>query len=325
MNQLKILAPVSAPNEVEMLIHYGADELYCGIQTPEWRTHFGDQWWMNRRNPNQANLSTWEDAKAVVDTAHISEIPVFVTLNTAFYPESSIGYILKLAQRLVEEMNIDGLIVSDINLLFHLFEMNLPIRFHLSSLGGVFNSYAVDFYRSLGVRRIILPRQLRLKEIERLLEKTSGTMEFEVFAVNDGCFFEEAFCQTTHSLGPFCLTRWKIYPEFELNHPEKHDKDYREYLWYMNNCGSSLQADGLPNGPCSLCYFGRFKEWGVTSVKIVGREASFLRKMRSLQLVKAVMDKIEQGASHEEMIEYSRSLRNTPEYCDKGYMCYFRD
>jgi putative protease len=99
----------------------------------------------------------------------------------------------------------------------------------------------------------------------------------------------------------------------------------REYLWYQNNCGSSFQQNGLPNGPCSLCWFGHFRDWGVTAVKIVGREASFYRKMRSLQLVKAVMAEVKEGGACEKIAQFARSLRATPEYCDKGYMCYFRD
>ena len=96
-------------------------------------------------------------------------------------------------------------------------------------------------------------------------------------------------------------------------------------MWYQNNCGSSCQKDGLPNGPCSLCWFADFRAWGVAAVKIVGREASFFRKMRSLQLVKAVMDEVREGASANSIAELARSLRKTPEYCEKGYMCYFRE
>ncbi len=97
---------------------------------------------------------------------------------------------------------------------------------------------------------------------------------------------------------------------------------FREYRWFQNNCGSSCKADGTPNGPCSLCWFGYFRDWGVKAVKIVGREASFHRKMSSLQLVKAVMDVVNGGKSPGDIAAYARSLRNTPEYCNKGHMCY---
>jgi putative protease len=328
---MKIVAPVSSVQEVSMLLHFGADELYCGITTPEWQKHFGGKWWMNRRTPSTANLTSWEDIEQVVRSAHAADVPVYMTLNTPFYSSEAAAYLLKLSEKLVGELQVDGFIVSDLAFLIRLHREQLPVRIHLSSLGSCFNSRSADFYHSLGAARIILPRQLRLSEIERLLGGTHSPVEFEVFALNDGCFFEEGFCQANHAFGPLCLTEWSIsnfgcsegaFSEEELR---ERLRDFKEYLWYQNNCGSSTQENGLPNGPCSLCWFGHFRDWGVTAVKIVGREASFLRKMGSLQLVKAVMDEVRNGCKPEKIVPAARSLRATPEYCDKGYMCYFRD
>ncbi len=329
---MKIVAPVSSPVEMEMLLHFGADEIYCGVATPEWEDHFGGQWWMNRRSPKGANLVSWEEIREVVEVARPAKIPVYVTLNAPFYTEGGMGYLLQLAERLSSELAVDGFIVSDVSLLMKLAEAELPARTHLSSLGACTNSWAAWFYASLGIDRIILPRQLRGKEIQGILTKNASRMEYEVFAVNDGCYFEEGFCQTTHVLGgPFCLTEWEVQVQAKGTRPappsekiEELRHDLREYLWYQNNCGSSFQQHGLPNGPCSLCWFGHFRDWGVTAVKVIGREASFMRKMASLQLVRAVRDKAREGVSHQEVASFARSLRDTPEYCDKGYMCYFR-
>jgi putative protease len=328
---VKIVAPFSRPEEVEMLVHYGADELYCGVDTPEWRAHFGNRFWMNRRSPDGGNLIAFSDIRSAVDTAHAGGVPVYLTLNAPFYPAESVGYVLRLCGKLIAGLGIDGYIVSDMNLLCYLAEMDLPVRLHLSSLGSCFNARAVPFYQSLGIRRIILPRQLRLGEIGRLVSDADGGVEFEVFAVNDGCMFEEGFCQTTHALGPFCLADWAVRAAGpEATAKETVDLDgasghLKEYLWYQNNCGSSSTPEGLPNGPCSLCWFGRFRDWGVTAVKIVGREASFFRKMRSLQLVKAVVDAVNAGMDADAVPALARSLRKTPALCDSGQMCYFRD
>ena len=328
---MKIVAPASTVQEAEMLLHFGADELYCGVTTPEWERRFGGKWWMNRRAPSGANLPSWDDLRAVVEMAHAQNAPVYLTLNAPFYPETSVRYLLRLAEKLAGELLVDGVIVSDVGFLTLLAREKLPLRIHLSSVGGVINSRAAGFYKSLGVDRIILPRQLKLSEIDRLLREAGPGIEFEIFAINDGCFFEEGFCQTTHALGPFCLTDWQVeLREGSKAGPssdeiERRRQELREYLWYQNNCGSSFQHDGLPNGPCSLCRFGHFNDWGVAAVKIVGREASFHRKLGGMQLVKAVMDEAREGRSHDEIASTARALRKTPEYCDKGYMCYYRD
>lgn len=334
---MKIVTPVSAVSELKMLLHNGADELYCGLRTPEWDGIFGTGLWMNRRSPEQANLSSFKDLRTITAAAHARSVTVAVTLNAPFYPEDGIRYLLNLSGKLVD-CGVDTLIVSDLNLLMALCGLQLPVRIHLSSLGSCFNSHSIEFYKSLGVNRIILPRQLTLPEIRAILEAGSADMEFEVFCLNDGCYFEEGFCQTSHSLGAFCLTNWdyRVLGDPGEQSPgeqelvdqetlEARGDHFKRYLWFQNNCGSSFQSDGLPNGPCSLCEFGNFRDWGVTAVKIVGREGSFHRKMSSLQLVKAVRDKIKQLKDHEGIRDYARGLRKTPEYCDAGYMCYFRN
>ncbi len=328
---MNIVAPISSVAELEMLLECGADELYCGVITPEWEEHFGGTWWMNRRSPQGANLSSWEDIRSIVTQAHNENTPVHVTMNTPFYTRGSARHVLALAERLTGELGVDSLIVSDLNLLSRLSEANLPADLHLSSLGACTNTRTVAFYASLGIQRIILPRQLRIPEIERIVTaEESGKMAFEIFAVNDGCYFEEGLCQTSHAVGsPFCLTDWEVRVHrsdgeiISADEIARHREELREYLWYQNNCGSSMEESGVPNGPCSLCWFAHFRDWGIGSVKIVGREASFYRKMRSLQLVKTVMDEVRNGASREAVAEFARSIRGTPEHCDKGYMCYF--
>lgn len=331
-DDMMIVAPVASVRDVEMSVHFGADELYCGVSPPEWEEHFGGGWWINRRSPQGANLVTWAAICEVVRLAHEARVPVHVALNAPYYTEGGIRYLRKLAHKLSNELGVDGLIVSDFNFLLHLAEKPLPVRIHLSSLGSCSNGRAADFYASLGVRRIILPRQLRLSEIRRIVAGRSSRVEFEVFALNDGCYFEEGYCQTTHALGgPFCLSNWQqTLPEAGRADPDRDEieralRDLQEYLWYQNNCGSSFQGQGLPNGPCSLCWFGHFRDWGITAVKIVGREASFARKTASLQLVKAIMEEVRAGKPAEEIARAALALRESPEHCSKGYMCYFRE
>jgi len=326
---MKIAAPVSSVKEAEMLVSFGANELYCGFNPEKWHNKFKELW-INRRDPLIANFNSWRELEGVVKIAHQNNIPVSITFNAPFYPQTTIGYLLNFIEKLVSKVAIDAVIVSDLNLIICLRGEKFPVRIHLSSLGSCFNSETVLFYHDLGVKRIILPRQLRLSEIKELTDKTKCNMEFEVFAVNDGCYYEEGFCQTSHAFGPFCMTDRKI-ENYEFAKKQSDPLELKNlkklesgYLWYQNNCGCSYQADGLPNGPCSLCWFADFRDWGIDAVKIVGREASFYRKMRSLQMVKAVIDETEKGCDSKEISNFARVMRNTPEYCASGYLCYFR-
>jgi U32 family peptidase len=328
---MKIAAPVSRLEEMEMLLHFGADELYAGLRMPEWDNRFGRAFWINRRDPVAGNFFSFEGVKQATALAHEHAAAFYIAVNSPFYPPGSILQVLEICERLVENARIDGLIVSDLHLLLELGKAQFPVRIHLSSLGACTNSESVEYYRSLGVKRVILPRHLRLSEIESIVSNCEPDMEFEVFAINDGCYFEEGLCQTSHAFGPFCMTPYTIHAvdAGRGNLSKKtwltDTKDLEEFLWHQNNCGCSFQADGLPNGPCSLCWFAEFRNWGITAVKIIGREASFYRKLRSLQMVKLVMEEVRKNVNSGAVRAFARNLRNTPQFCDKGYMCYFRE
>jgi U32 family peptidase len=328
---MKIAAPVSRLEETEMLLHFGADELYAGIGLPEWEKVFGKGMWINRRDPTAGNLCSLQDVQQMTRLAHEKDAAVHITFNSPIYPDGSVTPILRFCEKLITNAQIDGLIVSDINFLIALSKEKLPVRIHLSSLGACTNSESVDYFLSLGVNRIILPRHLTLSEMETIVKNKCAEIEFEVFALNDGCYFEEGFCQTSHALGPFCMTHWTAtsFPgsKKQINEEElmRDMESFREFLWYQNNCGCSFQSEGLPNGPCSLCWFAQFRDWGVCAVKIVGREASFYRKMRSVQMVREVMNEVRRNSSGESIEAFAKRLRNTPQYCEKGHMCYFRE
>lgn len=335
---VKILAPVSRVDEVEMLACNGAEELYCGLVPPEWLEAYTGAIWLNRRSPAGANLGTYESLAALVGAAHGFNVPVFLTLNAPAYSERQLTLIGDLARRAIEEIGIDALIVSDLGLLLTLGDAGLGDRIHVSSIASALNTEAMEFYGDLGASRLILPRALSLREIRRVASLVGNRFALEAFILNDGCAFEEGLCHTTHHhrVGAFCanLAAWSCEPlrddgtEVEGDERQalaQHMQNYREWLWYVNGCGRPLAPSGLPYGPCGLCAIPELHEIGVASLKIAGREASAFRKLVSLRLVKAIVDLVRGGASREEIVARAHELRNMPEMCDSGYMCYYRD
>src|SRR5690606_28503077 len=118
------------------------------------------------------------------------------------------------------------------------------------------------FWRRLGVTRIVLPRHMTLAEIEAT---AVPGVEREVFALNDGCAFEEGTCSTTHAFRPFCMDDRLGEGATRL------DERYAFWRWTLDNCGSR-QSRGYTLGPCGLCALPRLAAMGVASLKVVGRE-----------------------------------------------------
>jgi putative protease len=61
----------------------------------------------------------------------------------------------------------------------------------------------------------------------------------------------------------------------------------------------------------------------VASLKIVGREASPLKKLASVRMVRDIVDRVRAGVPRQQTIDRARSLRGEPHHCDSGYMCQY--
>src|SRR5262249_25043579 len=160
--RMKILAPIRSCDELEMLVESGAEELYCGIVPREWMERYTGAMWLNRRSPNGSSLETYSDLKRLATDAHRAGLPVFVTLNGPYYTAGQIPLVLDLARRLSEEVGVDALIVTDINLLLRLSEEKLAAQIHVSSVAATLNSEAIRFLANFGPSRVILPRSLTI-------------------------------------------------------------------------------------------------------------------------------------------------------------------
>lgn len=334
---MTILSPVSSPDEVEMLVESGAGELYCGLVPPEWIRTYSGAVWLNRRSPAGANLSSLNDLALLVSRAHARDVPVFLTLNAPVYIDSQLTYLADLAQQAVGGCGIDGLIVSDTTLLLTLADAGLGPRLHVSSVASALNSEAVRFYQDLGVGRVILPRGLSLAEVARISAAVAGAVPLEAFVLYDGCAFEEGLCHTLHHhrVGAFCvdLARWDPTVERtdgvalgpgEAARLEAHFARQREWIWHLNACGATVSSGGMPLGACGVCAMPAFRRFGIHAVKIAGRQASPLRKLLGLKLVRAVLAQLESGTSDEDVVQWAVQARGMREFCASGVMCYYR-
>lgn len=331
---MNILAPLGAYSEVEMLAENGANEFYCGITPTEWIERYSPGVWLNRRNPF-AGIPSFKELKQTVEASHSYGIPVFVTLNAPYYIDDQYPLLIDLVKYCSQEVGVDAFIISDIGLMTALKQQVPDAKIHVSSLAASMNEGSIELYKEIGVDRIVLPRSVQLNEITALKE-AAGDIEIEVFLLNDGCVYEESFCMTTHNrVSAFCSQiQWdyeyfpsngnKQISSIEKGKLDAQINDYREFVWFVNDCGGKVANDGLPLGPCGLCALPNLKEAGVDSLKIVGREGAAYRKISSVQMVKAVIDKIRMTENHSEVIATCKKIRNQPQICESGLMCYYR-
>ena len=311
---MKITAPLRHSEEVETLVKAGANEFFCGITPPDWEKRFG-QTWVSRRAPRLSGGPDVDDLARIVALA--GQVPVYVTLNAPFYPAGAVEALVDFAGVLINEAGVSGLIVADLDLMLALAEAGYAAKIHVSSLATCTNQGSAAFFRELGVARIILPRHLTLDEIEQICVPE---IEIEAFLLNDGCVFEEGLCATTHAAGTFCLTDGDGTEGLSAATTER----YGFWKWTLNNCGCTINQ-GYPLGPCGLCALPRMLNAGVSSVKVVGREAGIRRKEASVQLASRAIGIAMAGGGPAEIQDAVIGLRGVPEMCHEQHLCYYPD
>ena len=172
----------------------------------------------------------------------------------------------------------------------------------------------------LGADRVIAPRQLTLDEIGELCGAAAG-VGLEAFVLNDACAFDEGGCATAHQLpghdGPYCLASFD--PQAGAGDPAI--AAHRAWLDALGRRGYTPSA-GLPLGPCGLCALPELAAAGVEAVKVVGREAHPYRKVRSVQMVRHVLDALRDEGPDAARTR-SRALREDPAGCRGGLDCYY--
>ncbi len=174
----ELLAPAGDLEKLKMAINYGADAVYLG----------GERFGLRKASKN----FDIEEIKEGVEYAHSRGKKVYVTMNIVPHNEDLIG----LEDYVVELYNagIDAVIVSDPGMftIINKTVPNLPI--HLSTQASVTNYETVMFWYNLGVRRIVLARELSLEEIKEIIDKSPKDLEIEVFVHGAMCISYSGRC-----------------------------------------------------------------------------------------------------------------------------------
>lgn len=328
---MKISAPISRLEEIPALLRAGANELYCGIVPPDWVARFNTGA-VNRRY--FGNLPNYDALAQAVQTTHAGGGRLFLVLNAQHYGENFHAALIDIAARF-HGMGGDAAIVADLPLISALHDELPALPIHVSSVANCRNSSAIDMLREFGVRRVILPRDVTVDEIGRMA-RAAPDVEIEAFVLNDGCVFEEGLCHTVHLPsrlgGPICVDSFAMAYQDPagqalstrlMRRHAQNDADYKRWLWYRFGCGFSTTDEGYPFGPCGLCAMHRMHQAGVASVKIAGREGASERKIKSVELVRQVLDSVNRGAEEAASAALAVGIRKSASHCRSGYMCYY--
>ncbi len=194
---MNLLAPLNEISEIKNLADAGAQELYFGFSDPGWQRRFGLYADINRMSGfgEKANAISLREVGDVIRRIHSYGMKAFITLNAPRYSSEELSYMERYFSIFREEKP-DGIIVSEAAVA----EMaaGYGISAVASTMCGIYNADIAAFYAGEGIRRMILPRELSLKEIQTIAEALPDT-QFEIFLMRNGCIFSDSHCLGMHS------------------------------------------------------------------------------------------------------------------------------
>ncbi|MFA7254205.1 MAG: U32 family peptidase C-terminal domain-containing protein [Patescibacteria group bacterium] len=265
----ELLAPAGNLDILKMAFLYGADAVYCGTPDFAMRSRVG---------------FSLDSLKEGIEYAHSLNKKVFVTLN-AFPHALEIGKAKKHIKKIIA-LNPDALIVADPGIISFVRSIS-EIPIHLSTQANTTNALSAEFWRKLGVDRVVLARELNLLEINEIRDHSEANLE--VFIHGAMCMAYSGRCQISNYLTgrdpnrgqciQACRFKYKLYGlEEDLRKDEffpiLEDEEGTHILNSKDLCMIDHLDDLVKTGVMSLKIEGRLKsEYYVATVVKAYREA----------------------------------------------------
>jgi putative protease len=239
----ELLAPVGNFAMLHSAIEEGANAVYFGVQE------------FNMRDA--ARNFRVRDLKKISEVCDGAGVKKYLTLNTVIYDDeiSKLEKVIRSARGYV-----DAVICWDMAVIGFCRKYKIP--FHVSTQASVSNVGVARFYKKLGAERVVLARELSLKQIKKI----SKIIPIECFchgamcvAVSGRCFMSQLIHGLSANRGQCahpCRRAWKIA-----------DEDNHELRLENSRVMSAKDL-------CALPFVGKMKKAGVVSFKIEGRNRS---------------------------------------------------
>lgn len=173
----ELLAPAGSYEKLKTALHFGADAAYVGGKLFSLRT-FADNF-------------TTEELQSAVRLTHEKNKKLYVTANV--FARNADFALLKDYFKTLEEIGVDGAIISDPGAIYLCKQVAPKLQIHLSTQANTTNKYSVKFWQEQGVARVVLARELSLKEIAEIHE-FCPEMELEAFVHGAMCISYSGRC-----------------------------------------------------------------------------------------------------------------------------------
>lgn len=277
---LELLMPAGNIEKLEYAIRYGADAVYLGVVD------------FSLRAMRKGELITLDNIKEAIAKAHELGAKAYLTLNIFAFNND-----IRQLEECIDIFNDakpDAVILSDFGV-FNLVRKKMPnTDIHISTQTNTLNYESVKFWRDLGASRVILARELAIKDIAEIRRQVPD-VELESFVHGAQCvsfsgrcllsdYFSKGERKANHgNCSQPC--RWS-YKLVENTRPD-------EYLEInQDGRGSHILS---PKDLCLVEYLPQLIDAGIDSLKVEGRTKSLYYVSAVAKAYRQAIDEILAG------------------------------
>ena len=276
----EVLSPAGDLECLMSAVNFGADAVYLA----------GEQFGMRTasKNFNDENL-----AKGI-EYAHSRGVKVYITCNTL--PRNSELEELPKFLRTAQELGADAFIIADLGVMEFAKKYAPKVDIHISTQAGIVNYASANAFYNMGAKRVVLAREVTVKEIAELRKNIPDDLEIEVFVHGAMCVSFSGRCLISSYMTGRDANRG------DCAQPCR----WKYHLYEENRKGQYFPVEETDKGTflynsrdlCMIEHIPELLEAGVTSLKIEGRaKSAYYTSVITNAYSNAVKDYIEMGSS----------------------------
>lgn len=282
MEKLELLSPAGSSEKLETAFYFGADACYFA----------GKKYGLRAFSDNFDE----DEMERYVNYAHKLGKKAYITVNILAHNEDFDG----LAEYLeyLEKIGADAIIASDVGIINLAQRVAPNLTIHLSTQANCTNIESARFWQKLGVKRIVLARELSLAEIAEIHSELPD-LELEAFvhgamciSYSGRCLLSNYLCKRDSNRGQCAQAcRFEYYLR-EKNRPDAMEIQQDERGTYILNSKDMNM----------LAHLKEMADAGVTSFKIEGRMKTAYYVANVTNAYRRALDLLESGAPFDETL-----------------------
>lgn len=277
MNKVELLAPAGNLEKAKIALMYGADAVYVGGKAFSLRAR-------------ASNFSV-DEIKELVEFAHNLNKLVYVTMNIIPHDTDFTG--LEEYLKALEEAHVDAIIVSSLYIIKKAREITPSLEVHLSTQKSTTNVPSIEYYKKLGVSRVVLAREVTLCEMEYIKNHTD--LELEVFIHGGMCASYSGHCVLSNHMTNRDANRGGCAHSCRWN-----------YVLVQNGEKLPLNFNFGSKDMMAVNFVPKLIDMGISSLKIEGRMKSVYYLACVVRAYRMLIDEYNKtnGNLSEEFIEF---------------------